>query len=151
MSVLGGAVLASLNVSAADPKEPDVEPSSLERELQTFDALNSWGLYYEQIQNASFLRTDSLKTSAARLAENRLKNRYRDICPYDETRVVLRQCSSGDYINASYVHIDEVPSRRYILTQGPLQLTTQHFWQMVWEQHCPAIIMLNRILEKGTI
>nr|VZI33574.1 unnamed protein product [Spirometra erinaceieuropaei] len=151
MSVLGGAVLASRNVAAADPEEPVTELSSLERELRSFDALNSWSLYYEQIQNASFLKTDNLKTSSARSAENRLKNRYRDICPYDETRVVLHHPTIGDYINASYVQIDEVPSRRYILTQGPLQLTTQHFWQMVWEQRCPAIIMLNRILEKGTI
>ncbi|KAL7052919.1 hypothetical protein AAHC03_026367 [Spirometra sp. Aus1] len=142
MSVLGGAVLASRNVATADPEEPVTELSSLERELRSFDALNSWSLYYE---------TDNLKTSSARSAENRLKNRYRDICPYDETRVVLHHPTIGDYINASYVQIDEVTSRRYILTQGPLQLTTQHFWQMVWEQRCPAIIMLNRILEKGTI
>ncbi|VDL92325.1 unnamed protein product [Schistocephalus solidus] len=113
--------------------------------------INCKVIFLQQIQNASFVKTDSLKTSSARLAENRLKNRYRDICPYDETRVVLHHPASGDYINASYVQIDEIPSRRYILTQGPLQLTTQHFWQMVWEQRCPAIIMLNRILEKGTI
>jgi tyrosine-protein phosphatase non-receptor type 4 len=31
------------------------------------------------------------------------KNRYRDISPYDSTRVVLTECPSGDYINANHV------------------------------------------------
>ena len=32
-----------------------------------------------------------------------VKNRYRDISPYDATRVVLNECPSGDYINANHV------------------------------------------------
>ena len=68
----------------------------------------------------------------------------------DETRVLLDSESTGDYINANFVKVNEVPSRRYILTQGPLPQTAGHFWQMVWEQKCPVIIMLNRFIEKGT-
>ncbi|KAL5107420.1 Tyrosine-protein phosphatase non-receptor type 1 [Taenia crassiceps] len=69
----------------------------------------------------------------------------------DETRVLLESESTGDYINANFVNVKEVPSRRYILTQGPLLQTAGHFWQMVWEQRCPVIIMLNRFIEKGTL
>ncbi|KAI8430602.1 hypothetical protein MSG28_000817 [Choristoneura fumiferana] len=35
--------------------------------------------------------------------ENVTKNRYRNIVPYDQTRVVLRRRSGGGYINANYV------------------------------------------------
>ena len=35
--------------------------------------------------------------------ENMVKNRYRDISPYDATRVVLNECPSGHYINANHV------------------------------------------------
>lgn len=69
----------------------------------------------------------------------------------DETRVLLENESAGDYINANYIKVNEVPSRRYILTQGPLLQTVGHFWQMVWEQKTPVIIMLNRFTEKGTL
>ncbi|KAM3178407.1 hypothetical protein ACTXT7_002624 [Hymenolepis weldensis] len=69
----------------------------------------------------------------------------------DETRVLLESKSTGDYINANYVKVNEVPSRRYILTQGPLLQTVGHFWQMIWEQKSPVIIMLNRFTEKGTL
>lgn len=39
-----------------------------------------------------------------RTAANLNKNRYRDVCPYDETRVRING-PSGDYINASYVNV----------------------------------------------
>ena len=42
-------------------------------------------------------------------------------------------------------------SRKYILTQGPLAGTTPHFWSLVWEQKTKAVIMLNRVMEKGTL
>ncbi len=69
----------------------------------------------------------------------------------DQTRVVLRSDDTKDYINASFVQVDAVPNRKYILTQGPLQQTSEHFWQMIWEQKSPSIIMLNRIIEKGMV
>jgi protein tyrosine phosphatase len=39
--------------------------------------------------------------------------------------------------------------RRYILAQGPLPHTTDHFWLMIWEQNCKAVVMLNRVIEKN--
>lgn len=36
----------------------------------------------------------------------------------------------------------------YFLKQGPLPQTVSHFWVMVWEKKCPAIVMLNRFVEK---
>ena len=75
--------------------------------------------------------------------------RYRDVYPYDHSRVPLSSVSSTDYINASLLRLESL-GRSYILTQGPLSSTTAHFWSMVWEQGCRAIIMLNRVIEKNT-
>lgn len=41
--------------------------------------------------------------------------------------------------------------RQYILTQGPLENTAGHFWLMVWEQNCKAVLMLNKIIEKNHV
>lgn len=45
----------------------------------------------------------------------------------------------------------EEANRKYILTQGPLPTTAGHFWLMVWEQNCRAILMLNKVIEKEQI
>lgn len=37
--------------------------------------------------------------------ENRCLNRYRDVYPYDHSRVVLQDCVDTDYINASLVQV----------------------------------------------
>lgn len=35
--------------------------------------------------------------------------------------------------------------------QGPLTNTRGHFWLMIWEQRSKAVIMLNRVIEKGSV
>ncbi|KAB1258466.1 Tyrosine-protein phosphatase non-receptor type 2 [Camelus dromedarius] len=90
----------------------------------------------------------------AKLPENRNRNRYRDVSPYDHSRVKL-QNAENDYINASFVDIAEA-QRTYILTQakpadGPLPNTGCHFWLMVWQQKTKAVVMLNRIVEKESV
>lgn len=37
------------------------------------------------------------------------------------------------------------------LLQGPLRNTCGHFWLMIWEQRSKAVIMLNRVIEKGLV
>ncbi|XP_067404268.1 tyrosine-protein phosphatase non-receptor type 2 isoform X2 [Emydura macquarii macquarii] len=85
----------------------------------------------------------------AKYPENRNRNRYRDVSPYDHSRVKL-QHTENDYINASLVVIEEA-QRNYILTQGPLPNTCCHFWLMVWQQKTRAVVMLNRIVEKESV
>ncbi|KFW63346.1 Tyrosine-protein phosphatase non-receptor type 2, partial [Pygoscelis adeliae] len=85
----------------------------------------------------------------AKYPENRNRNRYRDVSPYDHSRVKL-QNTENDYINASLVVIEEA-LRYYILTQGPLPNTCCHFWLMVWQQQTKAVVMLNRIVEKESV
>lgn len=84
--------------------------------------------------------------------ENISKNRYRDIMPYDSTRVVLKDNPNGDYINASFVNM-EIPSsaiiNRYIATQGPLCNTCNDFWLMIWEQKSSLIVSATPLVERG--
>ena len=68
--------------------------------------------------------------------------RYRDVLPYDQTRVILeKKTLETDYINANLVRMDDV-KRKYILCQGPLENTVGHMWLMAWEQNSKAILML---------
>ncbi|KPP72342.1 tyrosine-protein phosphatase non-receptor type 1-like, partial [Scleropages formosus] len=91
----------------------------------------------------------TLPCHVARLPENKARNRYRDVSPFDDSRICL-QLGTNDYINASLISMKET-RRSYILTQGPLPNTCGHFWEMVWEQRSSGVVMLNRIIEKGSV
>ncbi|XP_058272942.1 receptor-type tyrosine-protein phosphatase beta isoform X2 [Hemibagrus wyckioides] len=88
---------------------------------------------------------------AARLPENRCKNRYNNILPYDSTRVKLSCLEDdlcSDYINASFMPGNNF-RREYIATQGPLPGTKDDFWRMVWEQNVHNVVMVTQCAEKG--
>ncbi|KFP71736.1 Tyrosine-protein phosphatase non-receptor type 1, partial [Acanthisitta chloris] len=85
----------------------------------------------------------------AKHPRNKNRNRYRDVSPFDHSRIKLNQ-GDNDYINASLIKMEEA-QRSYILTQGPLPNTCGHFWEMVWEQKSRGVVMLNRVMEKGSI
>ncbi|XP_032894060.1 receptor-type tyrosine-protein phosphatase beta isoform X2 [Amblyraja radiata] len=89
----------------------------------------------------------------ALLPENRGKNRYNNILPYDSTRVKLTYIDDdpcSDYINASYIPGCSF-RREYIATQGPLPGTKDDFWKMVWEQNVHNIVMVTQCVEKGRV
>ena len=95
---------------------------------------------------------DSCSTVTALLIQNLNKNRFRDILPYDHSRVILNDLSNvnrSDYINASTITDHDPRSPVYIVTQGPLLNTCASFWQMVWEQGSVIIVMLTRLMENG--
>ncbi|XP_060603459.1 receptor-type tyrosine-protein phosphatase mu-like [Ruditapes philippinarum] len=84
-------------------------------------------------------------------AENVLKNRYKDIYPYDNKRVILNDRES-DYINASY--IDGYKRQKvYIASLGPTvkQMGADFgvFWNMVWQESVCKIVMLTNLEELG--
>ncbi|XP_036394071.1 tyrosine-protein phosphatase non-receptor type 6 isoform X2 [Megalops cyprinoides] len=88
--------------------------------------------------------------------ENKSKNRYKNILPFDETRVVLESGDpsliGSDYINANYVKnkLREPGDQKvYIATQGCLATTVNDFWQMVWQEQTRVIVMTTREVEKG--
>ncbi|XP_054271842.1 tyrosine-protein phosphatase non-receptor type 11-like isoform X3 [Macrosteles quadrilineatus] len=88
--------------------------------------------------------------------ENRNKNRYKNILPFDHTRVKLRDVDpntpGSDYINANYIKTEEDsewPQRVYLATQGCLPATTPHFWQMVVQENTRVIVMTTKEMERG--
>jgi len=122
----------------------------MEEEFLEIHNNNLWRSNYSKIcfesKSKEFAATEALKP------ENKPLNRYRDVYPYDHSRVVLQSPSPTNYINASLVTAEIGSlSRRYILTQGPLGGTVPHFWWMVWQEESRAVIMLNRVIEKGTV
>ncbi|XP_015524862.1 tyrosine-protein phosphatase non-receptor type 4 isoform X3 [Neodiprion pinetum] len=103
---------------------------------------------YEQL----YRKNPELVALESKKPENQNKNRYRDISPYDVTRVILMGSINGDYINANYVNM-EIPGsgiiNRYIATQGPLSSTVADFWQMVLEAGSTLVVMLTTLVERG--
>ncbi|XP_040214179.1 tyrosine-protein phosphatase non-receptor type 4 [Rana temporaria] len=99
-----------------------------------------------------YRKKPGMTMSCAKLPQNICKNRYRDISPYDATRVLLH--SGDDYINANYINM-EIPSssiiNSYIACQGPLISTCSDFWQMTWEQGSSMVVMLTTQVERGRI
>uniref|UniRef100_A0A673LZ33 protein-tyrosine-phosphatase n=1 Tax=Sinocyclocheilus rhinocerous TaxID=307959 RepID=A0A673LZ33_9TELE len=131
---------------------PDVPPDL------NFSSLNYMSnLKYTYFLSFLFLQPSMTKRtgmsmSCARLPQNVSKNRYRDISPYDTTRVVLK--GTEDYINANFINM-EIPGKgevkRYIACQGPLPGTCSDFWQMVWEQSAALVVMLTTQVERGRV
>ncbi|XP_059424055.1 tyrosine-protein phosphatase non-receptor type 6-like isoform X2 [Carassius carassius] len=88
--------------------------------------------------------------------ENKSKNRYKNILPFDDTRVILKNADpnvvGSDYINANYVVnklMDINYQKVYIACQGCLATTVNDFWQMVWQEKSRVIVMTTREVEKG--
>uniref|UniRef100_A0A1A8CR19 Tyrosine-protein phosphatase non-receptor type n=1 Tax=Nothobranchius kadleci TaxID=1051664 RepID=A0A1A8CR19_NOTKA len=116
----------------------------MDQEFEDRDSGGRWQKLFLEIRNQSH----ECSYKVAKYPENRNRNRYRDVNPFDHSRVKLEN-TENDYINASLVVMEEA-QRTYILTQGPLKNTCGHFWLMIWEQKTKAVVMLNRVIEKGS-
>lgn len=89
--------------------------------------------------------------------ENRNKNRYKNILPFDHTRVMLKgtdpNTPGSDYINANYIKPDDDlgdgPCKNYIATQGCLLSTVNDFWWMIWQENSRVIVMTTKEVERG--
>ncbi|XP_069572689.1 tyrosine-protein phosphatase non-receptor type 18 isoform X2 [Brachyistius frenatus] len=101
--------------------------------------------------SSSLTRELGLTSEVGALKENIKKNRYKDILPYDQSRVVLSLLTSdsdSDYINASFIQ-GASSGCRYIACQGPLSSTVTDFWRMIWQQDIKVIVMACREVEMG--
>uniref|UniRef100_A0A8W8NS85 protein-tyrosine-phosphatase n=1 Tax=Magallana gigas TaxID=29159 RepID=A0A8W8NS85_MAGGI len=80
--------------------------------------------------------------------ENKVKNRYTTIFPYDHSRVILKTAASNNegYINANYIE-DTREMRTYIATQGPKPKTIADFWNMIWQEDVCNIVCLTNLTE----
>ncbi|XP_064859069.1 receptor-type tyrosine-protein phosphatase eta-like isoform X2 [Oncorhynchus nerka] len=91
-------------------------------------------------------------TTSATAPENKPKNRYNNVIPYESSRVKLSIHGSpfDDYINSNY--IPGYNSRKeFIAAQGPLPVTVNEFWRMIWEKNVQTLVMLTRCNEQGRV
>ncbi|VDL79176.1 unnamed protein product [Nippostrongylus brasiliensis] len=97
----------------------------------------------------------------------RRRNRFADILPNDDTRVILR--GPNDYINASLIDLYSAAvcrpghrcSGQFIATQGPIgpeelgdgrkDNTVGDFWRMIWEKNVQCVLMLTDCVESMRI
>ncbi|XP_023566388.1 receptor-type tyrosine-protein phosphatase eta [Octodon degus] len=144
-----------------DAKNNDVSFSQIKPKKSKLIRVENFEAYFKKQQadsNCGFaeeyedlkLVGISLPKYAAELAENRGKNRYNNVLPYDISRVKLsvQTHSTDDYINANYMP-GYHSKRDFIATQGPLVNTLKDFWRMVWEKNVYAIVMLTKCVEQG--
>ncbi|XP_051760786.1 tyrosine-protein phosphatase non-receptor type 4 isoform X2 [Ctenopharyngodon idella] len=138
------------------PEKSPTDPSHLDQDawrdsmLQLKEGLNNATILaqFDQL----YRKRSGMTMSCAKLPQNISKNRYRDISPYDATRVILK--GTDDYINANYINMEIPASRlinRYIACQGPLPNTCPDFWQMTWEQGSSMVVMLTTQVERGRV
>ncbi|KAF4095334.1 hypothetical protein G5714_024412 [Onychostoma macrolepis] len=107
--------------------------------------------FAEEYEELKTVGTAQSKNTALAI-ENKSKNRYSNVLPYDASRVTLSMCGSpfDDYINANYM--PGYNSRKeFIAAQGPLPVTVNEFWRMVWEKNVHTIVMLTKCNEMGRV
>jgi len=89
--------------------------------------------------------------------ENKDKNRYKNILPFDHSRVVLKDndtsVEGSDYINANYINHEGRGQKsgnfkRYIATQGCLSTTRADQWHMVWQENTKVLVMTTKEIER---
>jgi len=99
--------------------------------------------------------------------ENKAKNRYKNILPFDHTRVKLKgnepDVPGSDYINANYITQEEDAKKnkedakngkegnfkKYIATQGCLPNSRADQWHMVWQERIMVLVMTTKEIERG--
>ncbi|NWR73416.1 PTPRA phosphatase, partial [Centropus unirufus] len=92
---------------------------------------------------------------AASKEENKEKNRYVNILPYDHSRVHLTPVEGvpdSDYINASFIN-GLIPKTTFLFlfTLGPKEETVNDFWRMIWEQNTATIVMVTNLKERKEV
>ncbi|XP_061677448.1 receptor-type tyrosine-protein phosphatase eta-like isoform X2 [Syngnathoides biaculeatus] len=108
--------------------------------------------FAEEFEELKLVGTCQSKASAL-IQENKVKNRYNNVLPYDSSRVklsIIHGSPYDDYINANYM-LGYNSKKEFIAAQGPLPITVKDFWRMIWEKNVHTLVMLTRCNEQGRI
>lgn len=80
------------------------------------------------------------------------KNRYKDIFPYEHSRVKLSLTPTQEYqgyINANFIDCPQLTKLKYIATQAPLLETTKDFTKLCKDNDISLIVSLTNQFENG--
>ncbi|XP_071622894.1 receptor-type tyrosine-protein phosphatase R isoform X2 [Heliangelus exortis] len=164
-SVRGSNVSLTLDMSSLGSIEPFVAVPT-PREKVAMEYLQSAGriLTRQQLRDAvacsHFLQTEFMEIPMNFVDPKELdipshgtKNRYKTILPNPLSRVYLTPKNPSDslstYINANYIRGYGGKEKAFIATQGPMINTVNDFWQMVWQEDSPVIVMITKLKEKN--
>ncbi|XP_071119356.1 uncharacterized protein [Haliotis cracherodii] len=123
-----------------------VKTSDLWSHIQQLKLEGGYQEQYDKLPTGLLLPCD-----VAMSPEHRGKNRYKNICAFDRTRVILDPESDdpySDYINANYVAGYNRP-KLFVASQGPVDAIVNDFWRMIWQLNTSKIVMLTNIVEEG--
>uniref|UniRef100_A0AAY4EM04 Tyrosine-protein phosphatase non-receptor type 20 n=1 Tax=Denticeps clupeoides TaxID=299321 RepID=A0AAY4EM04_9TELE len=129
-------------------KYPPILVDKLEEEMNRRTADDN-KLFREEF-NALPVCPIQASCDAASKEENKEKNRYVNILPYDHSRVhlsLLEGVPDSDFINASYINGYQ-EKNKFIAAQGPKEETVNDFWRMIWEQNTATIVMVTNLKER---
>ncbi|XP_036384371.1 receptor-type tyrosine-protein phosphatase alpha isoform X2 [Megalops cyprinoides] len=129
-------------------KYPPIPVDKLEEEMNRRMADDN-KLFREEF-NALPVCPIQASCDAASKEENKEKNRYVNILPYDHSRVHLSSLDGvpdSDFINASYINGYQ-EKNKFIAAQGPKEETVNDFWRMIWEQNTATIVMVTNLKER---
>eukprot|EP00055_Hartaetosiga_balthica_P000247 m.136065 g.136065 ORF g.136065 m.136065 type:complete len:439 (-) comp10401_c0_seq1:80-1396(-) len=119
---------------------------------QGMDGADGFAREFSLLRQEQAVIKAELNRAAGLSSYNAMKNRYRDIIPYDHCRVILPPLGEDenevgvDYINASVI-LDAQGRQAYIAAQGPLSHTTDDFWRMIWHTNAKIVVMACNIIE----
>ena len=133
------------------PNDPRMVPIPLETFKAHVDQIWNEGGSLEEEYKSFGGKSLRYPCTAAFQEENRTKNRFKLIYPYDKSRVVLKSINEGsltDYINASHIPGFYVKNN-FICSQAPKDSTLQIFWQMITENNVVNIVMVTNLVEMG--
>ncbi|XP_062581698.1 uncharacterized protein LOC134243463 [Saccostrea cucullata] len=135
---------------------PNLAPSATSVKVKEFKDFVEKKRRQKEYFNEEFMKFFTglqFPTTAATSPGNRSKNKYKNIYPYDDTRVKLKTDNEhfkSDFINASTIHVG-LSVKSYIAAQGPLVATIGDFWWMVWNENCEKIVMLTNLIEDDKV
>ncbi|XP_063783536.1 receptor-type tyrosine-protein phosphatase R isoform X1 [Pseudophryne corroboree] len=161
----GSNVSLSLDMSGLGMVEPfNVAPTPREKVaveyLQTASRVLTRQQLHDVVQSPHLLHTEFMEIpmnfmdpKEIDIPSHGTKNRYKTILPNPVSRVYLKPKNAKDslstYINANFIHGYGGKEKKFIATQGPMINTVNDFWQMVWQEDVPVVVMITKLKEKN--
>ncbi|XP_022097112.1 uncharacterized protein LOC110982770 isoform X2 [Acanthaster planci] len=100
----------------------------------------------------SLLPSDQTKPwTVASHADVKTRNRFKNIIPYDDSRVPLEAIEGeplSHYYNASYIQ-DYKKKNAFVAAMGPNTASLKDFWRLIWQEKFNIIVMATRLVENG--